>query len=170
MLSHDCDMQIKAGQWEGGHSKNATQYYNVVGYLTHKWIGAFVLFITIISLCSTGIAQIVAISTGLYYLDTSISKRWVSCCNDGHAAHQDCHFVSTVLHYMTPASARGQIAAIHHASHQHCQSVHVCKTCYNCVLGFSDTHVGVHLCNFPLQLCASYTFHVKKPASLLLDC
>ena len=73
-------MQIKAGQWEGGHSKNATQYYNVVGYLTHKWIGAFVMFITIISLCSTGIAQIVAISTGLYYLDTSISKRWVCCC------------------------------------------------------------------------------------------
>ena len=36
---------------------------------------AFVTVITIISLLCTGIAQIVAISTGSYYLNTSIDKR-----------------------------------------------------------------------------------------------
>ena len=77
-------MQIKAGTWEGGHNKQATQYFNVVGYLTHRWVGYFVMLITIISLCSTGIAQIVAISTGLYYLDTGISKRSVAVSSSFH--------------------------------------------------------------------------------------
>ena len=36
--------------------------------------GAFTLLITIISLSSTSLAQIVAISTGLYYIDTRIDK------------------------------------------------------------------------------------------------
>ena len=68
-------MQIKAGTWEGGHNKKATQYFNVIGYLVNRWVGYFVMLITIISLCSTGIAQVVAISTGLYYMDIHISKR-----------------------------------------------------------------------------------------------
>jgi len=68
-------VQIKAGTWEGGHNKKATQYFNVIGYLVNRWVGYFVMLITIISLCSTGIAQVVAISTGLYYLDIHITKR-----------------------------------------------------------------------------------------------
>jgi hypothetical protein len=36
--------------------------------------GAFTLLITVISLASTSLAQIVAISTGLYYIDTRLSK------------------------------------------------------------------------------------------------
>ncbi len=68
-------VQIKAGTWEGGHNKKATQYFNVIGYLVNRWVGYFVMLITIISLCSTGIAQLVAISTGLYYMDIHISKR-----------------------------------------------------------------------------------------------
>jgi len=68
-------VQIKAGTWEGGHNKKATQYFNVIGYLVNRWVGYFVMLITIISLCSTGIAQVVAISTGLYYMDINISKR-----------------------------------------------------------------------------------------------
>lgn len=67
--------KIKAGTWEGGHNKKATQYFNVIGYLVNRWVGYFVMFITIISLCSTGIAQVIAISTGLYYLDIHINKR-----------------------------------------------------------------------------------------------
>ena len=68
-------LQVKAGTWEGGHNKKATQYYDVLGHLCHPWVGKFVLLITIISLCSTGIAQVVAISTGMYYLDIHINKR-----------------------------------------------------------------------------------------------
>jgi len=76
-LEHKClwHVQIKAGTWEGGHNKKATQYFNVIGYLVNRWVGYFVMLITIISLCSTGIAQLVAISTGLYYLDIHITKR-----------------------------------------------------------------------------------------------
>lgn len=70
-----CSAQVKAGTWEGGHNKKATQYFNVIGYLVNRWVGYFVMLITIVSLCSTGIAQVVAISTGLYYLDIHISKR-----------------------------------------------------------------------------------------------
>ncbi|EIE19348.1 hypothetical protein COCSUDRAFT_19779, partial [Coccomyxa subellipsoidea C-169] len=56
--------------------KRATQYFNVVGELTGSSIvKVFVTVITIISLLCTGIAQIVAIATGSYYLNTSIDKR-----------------------------------------------------------------------------------------------
>lgn len=68
-------LQVKAGKWEGGHNKKATQYFDVITELVGFWPGRFVLLITIISLCSTGIAQVIACSTGAYYLKTSISKR-----------------------------------------------------------------------------------------------
>lgn len=68
--------QVKAGKWEGGHNKKATQYFDVITELVGFWPGRFVLLITIISLCSTGIAQVIACSTGAYYLNTSISKRY----------------------------------------------------------------------------------------------
>lgn len=70
--------QVSAGVWAGGHHKRATQYFEVLGELTGsvivKW---FVLIIVAISLLCTTIAQIIAISTGIYYLDTSINKRQV---------------------------------------------------------------------------------------------
>ena len=69
-------MQIKAGTWAGGHHKRATQYFEVLGQLTgSKIVKYFVLIITIISLLCTGIAQIIAISTGMYYLVESVNKR-----------------------------------------------------------------------------------------------
>ena len=71
--------QVKAGTWEGGHNKKATQYFDVISDLVGFWPGRFVLLITIISLCSTGIAQVIACSTGAYYLDTRISKRYAPC-------------------------------------------------------------------------------------------
>ena len=87
-------VQIKAGTWEGGHNKKATQYFNVIGYLVNRWVGYFVMLITIISLCSTGIAQVVAISTGLYYLDIHVTKRSVIASNPAvqpvKAAFLDC--------------------------------------------------------------------------------
>ena len=52
----------------------SVQYYDVAGYLVGRWAGYFTLLITVISLCSTSIAQIVAISTGFYYIDTRINK------------------------------------------------------------------------------------------------
>lgn len=70
-----CCLQVKTGKWEGGHDKKATQYFDVITDLVGYWPGRFVLLITIISLCSTGIAQVVACSTGAYYLNTSITKR-----------------------------------------------------------------------------------------------
>ena len=69
-------MQIAAGTWAGGHEQRATQYYNVVGELTgSRIVKGFVCIITIISLVCTGIAQLVAMSTGSYYLNTSVDKR-----------------------------------------------------------------------------------------------
>ena len=56
----------------------SVQYYDVAGYLVGRWAGYFTLLITVISLCSTSIAQIVAISTGFYYIDTRINKLCVS--------------------------------------------------------------------------------------------
>lgn len=48
----------------------------MVGELTgSRIVKIFVTIITIISLLCTGIAQIVAIATGSYYLNTSIDKR-----------------------------------------------------------------------------------------------
>ena len=69
-------MQIAKGTWAGGHDQRATQYFNVIGELTgSRIVKGFVCIITIISLMCTGIAQIVAISTGSYYLNTSVDKR-----------------------------------------------------------------------------------------------
>ena len=69
-------LQIKAGTWEGGHEKRATQYFEVMHQLTgSRIVKYFVMIIVIISLLCTGIAQIIAIATGMYYLKDTISKR-----------------------------------------------------------------------------------------------
>lgn len=67
---------MRAGTWEGGHEKRATQYFEVMHQLTgSKIVKYFVMVIVIISLLCTGIAQIIAIATGMYYLKDTISKR-----------------------------------------------------------------------------------------------
>ena len=72
---HVC-VQIRAGTWEGGHEKRATQYFEVMHQLTgSRIVKYFVMIIVIISLLCTGIAQIIAIATGMYYLKDTISKR-----------------------------------------------------------------------------------------------
>lgn len=71
-----CCLQVRAGTWEGGHEKRATQYFEVMHQLTgSKIVKYFVMVIVIISLLCTGIAQIIAIATGMYYLKDTISKR-----------------------------------------------------------------------------------------------
>lgn len=90
--------KVKAGKWEGGHNKKATQYFDVITELVGFWPGRFVLLITIISLCSTGIAQVIACSTGAYYLNTSISKRtWALIF--GGALSGTMTFIPTFRHF-----------------------------------------------------------------------
>ncbi|DBA95338.1 TPA: Lymphocyte transmembrane adapter 1 [Trebouxia sp. C0006] len=68
--------KVRAGTWEGGHEKRATQYFEVMHQLTgSRIVKYFVMVIVIISLLCTGIAQIIAIATGMYYLKDTISKR-----------------------------------------------------------------------------------------------
>ncbi|KAL3149585.1 Lymphocyte transmembrane adapter 1 [Trebouxia sp. C0010 RCD-2024] len=90
--------KVKTGKWEGGHDKKATQYFDVITDLVGYWPGRFVLLITIISLCSTGIAQVVACSTGAYYLNTSITKRtWTLIF--GAALSGTMTFIPTFRHF-----------------------------------------------------------------------
>lgn len=73
--------KLAAGQWYAAGTKTrkqATQYFEVVGYLTHPVMGYVTLIITIIGLLSTGIAQIIACSADNYFIDSSLSKRTYS--------------------------------------------------------------------------------------------
>ncbi|CAL5229390.1 g12708 [Coccomyxa viridis] len=63
--------KVKEGKWVAGR---AVQYYDVAGYLVGRPAGAFTLFITVVSLVSTSIAQIIATSTGFYYIVTGVNK------------------------------------------------------------------------------------------------
>ncbi|KAK9807758.1 hypothetical protein WJX72_008373 [[Myrmecia] bisecta] len=72
--------RIKNGLWKGYTDKGvkggrALQYFEVIGELCGKPAKYFVLLITIISLLSTAIAQIIACSTGFYYLIDTVDKR-----------------------------------------------------------------------------------------------
>lgn len=62
-LTPSVGLQLAAGQWYAAGTKSrkqATQYFEVVGYLTHPVMGYVTLVITVIGLLSTGIAQIIA--------------------------------------------------------------------------------------------------------------
>lgn len=70
---------LAEGTWYAPGTKErrqATQYFEVVGYLTHRFFGFLTLIITIIGLLSTGIAQIIACSADTYYLSDNHDKRF----------------------------------------------------------------------------------------------
>lgn len=70
--------QIKLGDWydkEGRDRKVATQYHEVMGNITYKWLGRFSRLVIIIALGGDALAQIIASSSNFHTFIPSVNKR-----------------------------------------------------------------------------------------------
>ena len=71
-------MQIKLGDWydkEGKDRKVATQYHEVMGNITYRWLGRFSRLVIIIALGGDALAQIIASSSNFHTFIPSVNKR-----------------------------------------------------------------------------------------------
>ncbi len=71
-------LQIKLGDWydkEGSDRKVATQYHEVMGGHTYKWLGVFPRIVIIIALGGDALAQIIA-SSNFHTMIPSVNKRY----------------------------------------------------------------------------------------------
>ena len=67
-------MQIKLGDWydkEGKDRKVATQYHEVMGNITYRWLGRFSRLVIIIALGGDALAQIIASSSNFHPLTSA---------------------------------------------------------------------------------------------------
>ena len=71
-------LQIKLGDWydeAGKDRKIATQYHEVMGDVTYKWLGRFSRLVIIIALGGDALAQIIASSSNFHTFIPSVNKR-----------------------------------------------------------------------------------------------
>ena len=71
-------LQIKLGDWydkEGKDRKVATQYHEVMGNITYRWLGRFSRLVIIIALGGDALAQIIASSSNFHTFIPSVNKR-----------------------------------------------------------------------------------------------
>ncbi|KAK9807276.1 hypothetical protein WJX73_006480 [Symbiochloris irregularis] len=70
---------IKDGVWYdadgSGNRTRITSYYEVVGYLTNKWLAYFSVVVVIITAVGTCLPQIISASSNLYIINGSLEKR-----------------------------------------------------------------------------------------------
>ena len=80
-------LQIKLGDWydkEGKDRKIATQYHEVMGGFSYKWLGRFSRLVIIIALGGDALAQIIASSSNFHTFIPSVNKRWVLAMSHAH--------------------------------------------------------------------------------------
>lgn len=71
-------VQIKLGEWynkEGTDRKIATQYHEVMGGFSYKWLGRFSRLVIIIALGGDALAQIIASSSNFHTFIPGVNKR-----------------------------------------------------------------------------------------------